>query len=56
MPTPQFLLYVDARHSRPCAMSIYVALVENAMPFELRHIDLRSDEVRADNYAQRSLT
>ena len=38
MPTPQFLLYVDARFSSPYAMSAYVALVEKAVPFELRHI------------------
>ena len=56
MPTPQFLLYVDARHSSPYAMSAYVALVEKAVPFELRHIDLRNDKVHVDDYAQRSLT
>ncbi len=56
MSTVQFLLYVDTRHMSPYAMSAYVALVEKAVPFELRHIDLRTDEVRAADYAQRSLT
>ena len=56
MTTPQFLLYVDARHTSPYAMSAYVALVEKAVPFELRPIDLYSDELRATDYAQRSLT
>ena len=56
MSTPQFLLYVDARHTSPYAMSAYVALVEKAVPFELRHIDLHSEDLHTGDYAQHSLT
>lgn len=56
MPTHQFLLYVDDRYMSPYAMSAYVALVEKAVPFELRPVALDSDELRAPTYAQRSLT
>ena len=56
MSTVQFLLYVDTRHMSPYAMSAYVALVEKAVPFELRLIDVYSEELRTGDYAQRSLT
>ena len=56
MSTSQFLLYVDARHVSPYAMSAYVALTEKGVPFELRHVDLRAAGQRAPDYARDSLT
>lgn len=56
MSAGQFLLYVDARHVSPYAMSAYVALTEKGVPFELRHIDLRAAAQRAPDYARDSLT
>ncbi len=56
MSTAQFLLYVDARHVSPYAMSAYVALYEKGVPFELRHVDLRAAEQREAHYARDSLT
>lgn len=56
MPNHQFLLSVDDRYMSPYAMSAYVALVEKAVPFELRPLRLASEELRTPAYAQRSLT
>ncbi len=56
MSTTQFLLHVDARHVSPYAMSVYVALTEKGVPFELRHVDLSTADQRAPDYARDSLT
>ena len=54
--TPAFVLYVDARHVSPYAMSAYVALAEKGVPFALEHVDLGAGGHQAPGYAAHSLT
>ncbi|MBB5017270.1 glutathione S-transferase [Chitinivorax tropicus] len=49
-------LYVDAHFSSPYAMSVFVALKEKQLPFELKTVDLHAGDNRADDYAHTSLT
>ncbi|GAB2920206.1 glutathione transferase [Paraburkholderia jirisanensis] len=49
-------LYVDAQFASPYAMSVFVALQEKQLPFELSTIDLGKDANREERYAAKSLT
>jgi glutathione S-transferase len=49
-------LYVDSGFSSPYAMSVFVALHEKALPFELRTVDLAANENHGAQYAAISLT
>lgn len=55
MPT-QLHLYVDARFTSPYAMSVFVALHEKKLPFEITPVDLAAKEHDAPGYATASLT
>lgn len=50
------LLYVDAQYTSPYAMSVFVALKEKGIPFDMRKIDLDAGANRASDYASQSLT
>jgi glutathione S-transferase len=50
------LLFADAQYTSPYAMSVFVALTEKRMPFELKTVDLAAGANRADAFAARSLT
>lgn len=49
-------LYVDSQFLSPYAMSVYVALTEKQLPFEVRPIDLGAGEQRMQPYQCRALT
>lgn len=49
-------LYVDSLFLSPYAMSVYVALTEKQLPFEVRPIDLAAGEQRMQPYQCRALT
>ena len=50
------LLYVDSQYTSPYAMSVFVALKEKNIPFELRPIELLSGANHSAEYAAQSLT
>ncbi|MEN5343676.1 glutathione transferase [Achromobacter mucicolens] len=49
-------LYVDSLFLSPYAMSVYVALTEKQLPFEVRPIDLSAGEQRMQPFQCRALT
>ena len=49
-------LYVDSLFLSPYAMSVYVALTEKQLPFEVRPIDLGAGEQRMQPFQCRALT
>ncbi|WP_179402328.1 glutathione transferase [Burkholderia guangdongensis] len=49
-------LYVDAQFTSPYAMSVFVALHEKSLPFELLTVDLHQRANHASDYAATSLT
>jgi glutathione S-transferase len=49
-------LYVDAQFTSPYAMSVFVALREKGIEFELRPLDLDALENQSEDYASLSLT
>jgi glutathione S-transferase len=49
-------LYADAQFTSPYAMSVYVALQEKSLPFELVTVDLGNRAHYAPDYAATSLT
>lgn len=49
-------LYVDSQFLSPYAMSVYVALSEKQLPFEIRPIDLSAGEQWMQPYQCRALT
>lgn len=49
-------LYADAQFASPYAMSVFVALQEKQLPFELFAVDLATDANREERYAANSLT
>ena len=49
-------LYADAQYASPYAMSVFVALHEKGLPFELSTLDLGRHENRAQDFAAPSLT
>lgn len=56
MEQPALRLYVDSRFTSPYAMSVFVALHEKGLPFEITTFDLEANEHRAAAYAGMSLT
>lgn len=55
MPDP-LRLYVDAQYASPYAMSVFVALHEKQLAFEMSPLDLSALEHRAAGFSQLSLT
>ena len=49
-------LYVDAQYTSPYAMSVFVALLEKGLPFEMTTMDLVANENKGERYASMSLT
>jgi glutathione S-transferase len=49
-------LYVNTGYTSPYALSVFVALKEKAIPFEIIEIDLEENAHRRPDYAGRSLT
>jgi len=56
LPNPSLTLYVDARRVSPYAMSVFVALTEKRLPFELNTVKLSAGEQRSAEHRRRSLT
>lgn len=56
MSQPQLRLFVDAQFISPYAMSVFVALHEKALPYDLIGVDLATQENRQADYQRRSLT
>jgi glutathione S-transferase len=50
------LLYADSRFTSPYAMSVFVALTEKQLPFEIRTLDLDTGANNDPDYARTSLT
>jgi glutathione S-transferase len=50
------LLYADSQFTSPYAMSVFVALTEKELPFEIRTLDLATGENSAPDYARTSVT
>ena len=49
------LLYADSRFTSPYAMSVFVALTEKQLPFEIRTLDLDTGANHHPDYARTSL-
>jgi glutathione S-transferase len=49
-------LFVDSHYASPYAMSVFVALQEKRLPFDIKTIDLSSGAASAPVYAKLSLT
>ena len=49
-------LYADSEFTSPYTMSVFVALTEKQLPFEIRTLDLARAENNAPDYARTSLT
>ena len=49
-------LYVDSNYASPYAMSVFVALHEKKLPFEITALDLSSGAASAPAYAKISIT
>ncbi|WP_321814044.1 MULTISPECIES: glutathione transferase [unclassified Paraburkholderia] len=56
LPALNLRLYADAQFTSPYAMSVFVALHEKGLPFELVTIDLDNNGNREVDFAARSLT
>lgn len=56
MSPTKLLLYVDAQYHSPYAMSVFVALHENALQFDITTIDLAAQENHEAHFAAKSLT
>jgi len=56
MPSTNLRLYADAQYASPYAMSVFVALQEKGVPFELSTVDLGRNANRAREFAAPSLT
>jgi glutathione S-transferase len=50
------LLYADSKFTSPYAMSVFVALTEKKLPFEIRTLDLDAGANNDPGYARTSLT
>jgi glutathione S-transferase len=50
------LLYTDQEFTSPYAMSVFVALMEKQLAFEIRTLDLAREENNAPDYARTSVT
>ncbi|MBY0572510.1 MAG: glutathione transferase [Undibacterium sp.] len=49
-------LYVDSNYTSPYALSVFVALHEKNLPFDITTIDLASSANQTTDYVQKSLT
>ncbi len=49
-------LYADSHFTSPYVMSVFVTLTEKDIPFQIKTVDLDSDENKAEPYARLSLT
>ncbi|NTX26527.1 glutathione transferase [Burkholderia pyrrocinia] len=56
MQTGNLRLYADAQYTSPYAMSVFVALEEKSLPYELVTVDLGNRAHFAPDYAATSLT
>jgi glutathione S-transferase len=56
MNQPSLRLYVDAQFTSPYAMSVFVALHEKGLAFDLVTVDLDSAQQQAPDFARLSLT
>lgn len=56
LQNPTLELYTDTHYASPYAMSVFVALHEKGLPFELRGVDLEQQAQQAPGYAATSLT
>ena len=56
MHEPSLRLYADAQFASPYAMSVFVALREKQLTFELLTVDLGRGDNREESYAVESLT
>lgn len=56
MTTPTLHLYTDAQYASPYAMSVFVALHEKGLAFELSTVDLGKSENQKPEFAAKSLT
>lgn len=56
MKITPFTLYADSLFTSPYAMSVFVALLEKDLPFEVKTLDLDAGEQQKNTYRQQSLT
>ncbi|MCM3564226.1 MAG: glutathione transferase [Hydrogenophaga sp.] len=56
MKAPELCLHVDAQFASPYAMSVFVALTEKGVPFDLQTVDLAAAHNRTAAFAARSIT
>ena len=56
MSQPKITLYSDSNFFSPYVMSVYVALKEKGVRFELEPVDLAESENQQEAYAELSLT
>ncbi|HEX5997777.1 MAG TPA: glutathione transferase [Hyphomicrobiaceae bacterium] len=52
----ELTLYADATFTSPYAMSVFVALTEKGLPFEIKTVNLDANDNKAAAYARVSLT
>ncbi|MBY0445338.1 MAG: glutathione transferase, partial [Burkholderiales bacterium] len=56
MQIAPFTLYADSLFTSPYAMSVFVALLEKDLPFEVKTLDLDAGEQQQNAFRQQSLT
>lgn len=56
MSQTPFVLYADSLFTSPYAMSVFVALLEKCLPFEIKTLNLDAGDQQQNTYSQRSLT
>ncbi|MEJ2795348.1 glutathione transferase [Iodobacter sp. LRB] len=56
MKITPFTLYADSLFTSPYAMSVFVALLEKDLPFEVKTLDLDAGEQQQNTYRQQSIT
>jgi len=56
MSEPTIMLYVDSLFASPYAMSVFVALTEKGIPFEIEKVDLEAQQNLQPAYRDRSLS
>jgi glutathione S-transferase len=56
MSQTPFVLYADSLFTSPYAMSVFVALLEKGLPFEIKTLNLDAGDQQQNTYSQRSLT
>lgn len=56
MSKHQFTLYVDSRYISPYAMSVFVTLTEKGVPFDMKTVDLATQEHHQPGYTEVSWT